>query len=64
MKEKKGEREDFHMTTEQLLRNIEECRERMIDLASYTSMADHEVVKASTELDRLINQYFHLTKKQ
>ncbi|RFU61059.1 aspartyl-phosphate phosphatase Spo0E family protein [Peribacillus glennii] len=52
------------MTTEQLLRNIEECRERMIDLASYTSMADHEVVKASTELDRLINQYFHLTKKQ
>ncbi|PLT33612.1 aspartyl-phosphate phosphatase Spo0E family protein [Bacillus sp. V5-8f] len=52
------------MTAEQLLRNIEECRERMIDLASYSSMVDHQVVEASTELDKLINQYIYLTKKQ
>ncbi|MDQ0220151.1 aspartyl-phosphate phosphatase Spo0E family protein [Peribacillus cavernae] len=52
------------MTTEQLLRNIEECRERMIHLASYSTMDNHRVVEASTELDQLINQYLHLTKKQ
>ncbi|CAH0347766.1 aspartyl-phosphate phosphatase Spo0E family protein [Bacillus sp. CECT 9360] len=53
------------MTAEQLLRNIEECREKMINQASYTSsMIDHKVIEASTELDLLINQYLHLTEKR
>ncbi|RFU61461.1 aspartyl-phosphate phosphatase Spo0E family protein [Bacillus sp. V59.32b] len=53
------------MTAEQLLRNIEECRERMINLASYSSsMIDHKVIEASTELDMLINQYLHLSEKR
>jgi hypothetical protein len=51
------------MTVEQLLRNIEECRRRMIHLASYSTMIDKQVVDASTELDILINKYYRLTKK-
>lgn len=52
------------MTAEQLLRSIEECREKMISLASYSSsMIDHKVIEASTELDLLINQYLHLSEK-
>lgn len=53
------------MTAEQLLRSIEECREKMISLASYSSsMIDHKVIEASTELDLLINQYLHLSEKR
>jgi hypothetical protein len=52
------------MTAEQLLRNIEEYREKMIDLAAFSSMVDHQVIEASTELDMLIYQYLHLTQKQ
>ncbi|WP_075050773.1 aspartyl-phosphate phosphatase Spo0E family protein [Bacillus testis] len=48
----------------QLLQHIETTRERMIFLASSTSITDHQVVQVSTELDNLINRYFILTKKQ
>lgn len=52
------------MTAKQLLHSIEECREKMIDLASYSSMLDIRVIEASTKLDILINEYINLTKKQ
>lgn len=48
----------------QLLENIETTRERMVFLASNSSMNDNQVVKVSTELDDLINSYFILIKKQ
>ena len=34
-----------------LMKDIERCRQRMILLASSTSMLDSDVIKASTELD-------------
>ncbi|MFD0051796.1 Spo0E family sporulation regulatory protein-aspartic acid phosphatase [Actinomycetes bacterium NPDC127524] len=52
------------MTAKQLLHHIEECRQRMIHLALSSSRIDTQVVKASTELDQLINQYYRITKKQ
>ncbi|RFU69969.1 aspartyl-phosphate phosphatase Spo0E family protein [Peribacillus saganii] len=48
----------------QLLKNIEECREKMITLATHSSMADDKVVEASTKLDTLLNKYFTLTSKE
>lgn len=52
------------MIAEQLLTRIEEYRERMIYLAGYSSIKDSRVVEVSAELDNLIIQYIHLTKKQ
>ncbi|WP_409305878.1 aspartyl-phosphate phosphatase Spo0E family protein [Peribacillus sp. SCS-155] len=52
------------MTGENLLNRIEESRRKMINLASYSSMIDKQVVEASTELDKLIIKYFDLSKKQ
>ena len=40
-----------------LKKDIERCRQRMILVASSTSMLDSDVIKASTELDSLINLY-------
>ena len=40
-----------------LMKDIEKYRQRMITLASHSSMHDSAVIKASTELDTLINQY-------
>lgn len=54
----------FDMIAEQLLTRIEEYRERMIHLAGYSSIKDSRVVEVSAELDTLIIQYIHLTKKQ
>lgn len=50
------------MTAEQILDHIELYRQKMIILASRSSMADNEVIEVSSKLDVLINQYFHLTK--
>lgn len=47
--------EDLELHT--LKKDIERCRQRMILLASSTSMLDSDVIKASTELDSLINLY-------
>ena len=45
-----------------LMKDIEKYRQRMIALASHSSMADSDVIKASTELDSLINQYQSQTR--
>jgi hypothetical protein len=45
-----------------LMKDIEKYRQRMIALASHSSMADSDVIKASTELDSLINQYQNQTR--
>ncbi|MGE7768736.1 Spo0E family sporulation regulatory protein-aspartic acid phosphatase [Peribacillus sp. NPDC096540] len=50
------------MTAEQILDHIELYRQKMIILASRSSMVDNEVIEVSIKLDVLINQYFHLTK--
>ena len=50
------------MTAEQILDHIERYRQKMITLASRSSMVDTEVVEVSSKLDLLMNQYFHLTK--
>ncbi|MGE7604501.1 Spo0E family sporulation regulatory protein-aspartic acid phosphatase [Peribacillus sp. NPDC097675] len=50
------------MTAEQILDHIEHYRQKMIILASHSSMIDNEVIEVSSKLDILMNQYFHLTK--
>ncbi|KWW13055.1 MULTISPECIES: aspartyl-phosphate phosphatase Spo0E family protein [Peribacillus] len=50
------------MTAEQILDHIEQYRQKMMMLASRSSMVDNEVVEVSSKLDILINQYLHLTK--
>ncbi|PQD93886.1 hypothetical protein CYL18_17550 [Pradoshia eiseniae] len=44
------------------MKDIEKYRQRMIALASHSSMVDSDVIKASTELDSLINQYQSQTR--
>ncbi|MFS0766901.1 MULTISPECIES: aspartyl-phosphate phosphatase Spo0E family protein [Peribacillus] len=50
------------MTAEQILDHIEQYRQKMMFLASHSSMVDNEVVEVSSKLDSLIIQYIHLTK--
>ncbi|MCM3675937.1 MULTISPECIES: aspartyl-phosphate phosphatase Spo0E family protein [Peribacillus] len=50
------------MTAEQILDHIEQYRQKMMFLASRSSMVDNEVVEVSIKLDSLIIQYIHLTK--
>ncbi|MGG0414019.1 Spo0E family sporulation regulatory protein-aspartic acid phosphatase [Peribacillus simplex] len=50
------------MTAEQILDHIEQYRQKMMLLASRSSMVDNEVVEVSSKLDSLIIQYIHLTK--
>ncbi|MFD9628530.1 Spo0E family sporulation regulatory protein-aspartic acid phosphatase [Peribacillus muralis] len=50
------------MTAEQILDHIEQYRQKMMILASHSSMVDNEVVEVSSKLDILINQYLQLTK--
>lgn len=52
------------MTAEQILDHIERYRQKMIILASRSSMIDNEVVEISSKLDSLMNQYFHLTQSK
>ena len=47
----------------QLLESIESTRERMLFLASNSSINDNQVVQVSIELDDLLNKYFSLTMK-
>lgn len=52
----------LYMTAEQILVHIEQYRQKMMFLASRSSMVDNEVVEVSSKLDSLIIQYIHLTK--
>jgi Spo0E like sporulation regulatory protein len=47
-----------------LLRDIEDCRTRMIQLAASGSFTDHMVVDTSSKLDELLNKYYTLTAKK
>ena len=52
------------MKAEQILDHIEQYRQKMMILASHSSMVDTEVVEVSSKLDILINQYLHLTRSE
>ncbi|MBU8732564.1 MULTISPECIES: aspartyl-phosphate phosphatase Spo0E family protein [Cytobacillus] len=52
------------MCVKELLRDIEECRSRMIQLTASASFTDHSVVDTSTKLDQLLNKYYTLTAKK
>ncbi|WNS75650.1 aspartyl-phosphate phosphatase Spo0E family protein [Bacillus sp. DTU_2020_1000418_1_SI_GHA_SEK_038] len=41
-----------------LLKDIEDCRREMINLASSSPLSSQRVVDMSTELDRLLNLYY------
>lgn len=48
------------MCAETLLKDIENCRKEMIDLAAKTSLSNQRVVDISTRLDHLLNKYYDL----
>ncbi|MGM9924881.1 MAG: Spo0E family sporulation regulatory protein-aspartic acid phosphatase [Bacillus sp. (in: firmicutes)] len=48
----------------QLTEEIEQTRERMIMLASHTSIDNQDVITISMELDQLVNKYIGLTRKK
>ncbi|MBN8203855.1 MULTISPECIES: Spo0E family sporulation regulatory protein-aspartic acid phosphatase [Bacillaceae] len=52
------------MCVKELLRDIEDCRSRMMQLAASASFTDHMVVDTSTKLDQLLNKYYTLTAKK
>ncbi|EWG09542.1 aspartyl-phosphate phosphatase Spo0E family protein [Cytobacillus firmus] len=52
------------MCVKDLLRDIEDCRTRMIQLAASGSFTDHMVVDTSSKLDELLNKYYTLTAKK
>ncbi|MBP2241619.1 stage 0 sporulation regulatory protein [Cytobacillus eiseniae] len=45
------------MNASNLLKEIEECRKEMIELASIFPLSNKEVVAASKRLDQLLNLY-------
>jgi hypothetical protein len=45
------------MTLPLLKKDIESCREEMVQLASKTSLSDQRVIDASKRLDHLLNLY-------
>ncbi|PLR95498.1 aspartyl-phosphate phosphatase Spo0E family protein [Bacillus sp. T33-2] len=51
------------MCRNSLLRDIENCRKQMVELASLTSLSNEQVLKASTKLDHLLNRYHGLSSK-
>lgn len=46
-----------------LLKDIEQCRKEMIEIASYSSLSSQHVVDISKKLDNLLNLYEKRTKK-
>lgn len=51
------------MCAETLLKDIENCRKEMVELAAKTSLSNQRVVDISTKLDHLLNKYYHLSSK-
>ncbi|UQD50789.1 aspartyl-phosphate phosphatase Spo0E family protein [Bacillus methanolicus] len=49
------------MYIETLLEDIENYRRKMVQLASHYSFTNQQVIEISTELDKLLNQYYLLT---
>lgn len=52
------------MGAETLLKDIENCRIEMVDLAAKTSLSNQRVVDISTKLDHLLNKYYHVSSKK
>ncbi|MDQ0415766.1 MULTISPECIES: aspartyl-phosphate phosphatase Spo0E family protein [Mesobacillus] len=52
------------MGAETLLKDIENCRNEMVDLAAKTSLSNQRVVDISTKLDHLLNKYYHVSSKK
>ncbi|UII56118.1 aspartyl-phosphate phosphatase Spo0E family protein [Cytobacillus spongiae] len=54
------------MCVQDLLKNIEDCRREMVDLAEAYSLSNTQVVEVSTRLDHLLNKYHGMiqNKKQ
>ncbi|RIW27612.1 aspartyl-phosphate phosphatase Spo0E family protein [Bacillus salacetis] len=48
----------------ELLKQIEEHRSRMVQLALQSSFANERVVQISCELDNLLNTFQHKAEKQ
>ncbi|MBY0122843.1 aspartyl-phosphate phosphatase Spo0E family protein [Bacillus sp. S/N-304-OC-R1] len=46
-----------------LIKDIEDCRKEMIEMASYSSLTSPQVVDISKKLDKLLNLYEKRTKK-
>ncbi|MGM0904657.1 aspartyl-phosphate phosphatase Spo0E family protein [Mesobacillus maritimus] len=46
-----------------LKRDIEHCREEMVQLAIKTSMSDQRVIETSKRLDHLLNLYSKVSTK-
>ncbi|MFZ7946958.1 MULTISPECIES: aspartyl-phosphate phosphatase Spo0E family protein [Bacillaceae] len=42
-----------------LMKEIENCRDKMVQLASETSLSNHQVIETSKRLDHLLNQLLH-----
>ncbi|WP_243410788.1 aspartyl-phosphate phosphatase Spo0E family protein [Priestia megaterium] len=49
--------ESLTHTKENLLNQIEECRNNMVTLAAENSLSSLTVVRVSSELDGLLNEY-------
>lgn len=52
------------MYTNDLLREIEDCRSDMVHLATATSLSNQQVVETSIKLDHLLNKYYTLKVKK
>ena len=46
-----------------LMKDIESCREEMVQLALKTSLSDQRVIEASKRLDHLLNLYSKVDTK-
>lgn len=51
------------MCVQDLLKDIESCRQEMVYLASHSSLSNQEVIRVSTKLDDLLNKYQTLQEK-
>ena len=54
----------FLLCVDALLKDIEICRKKLVDLASLFPLSHKKVIKTSTELDALLNQYQEKTAKK
>ena len=52
------------MYAETLLKDIEQCRKEMVELAARTSLSNQRVVDISIKLDLLLNKYYNLSSNK
>lgn len=49
---------------DELLNKIEAYRKEMIELGLSTSLTNEQVLRISTELDKILNSYFQIEEKK